>query len=546
MDVAPAILHGLRAHQRCSLESMQTFLLKALTPGLSERQLLSKLQVAMENAHEISVRADVATRLNALKHAIANGTESRMYQRYIKLVNDVLAQCRQIQLPDLGGRSDLDMICVCNDPEVIFGTDADQITYREPDLVYINWRGIRRNDKQAPSWEDARRWAEESFRDKISLQLDWSQVLMVNELKNIHLSKDEVHDLRKYTPDQGKPVPYADPKGLVAYEAHDVPQLATWTGTGAVMSVQDATVPTGSKRKSTWWNSVDSTGTKIAKAYDENRPLPIVQMGIYASKMLSVKGMNRAHALGMLTQNDWTWIWYFDSAGAIQTQGFNIFAHTADFVVILMLLQFFKLPQWGFPEGANSQAQLAVVRGLPSQRAETHAPQEPAAGTGLSTTFEVNGTGEGYVSKTMVVHPASIVHRTSSVLTGRRTTVYDAEDPAAPGVPYVAKWSYPEAIRENEANTVWIARDIARADERAFRVLPHVAAFKDFANLSTDIIRAHLHPFDDSAESLVDPANHANRILRCIFEEKLEPLSYLTGLWVVRGMNDCIYCRCLR
>ena len=263
--------------------------------------------------------------------------------------------------------------------------------------------------------------------------------------------------------------------------------------------------------------------------------------------------LTRIHA------DDWTWIWYFDSAGVIQTQGFNLFAHTADFVLVLMLLRYFKLPEWGFPEGTNSDAQLAVVQGLRLPTAEAPTLQGPTSGTRsrrqqadehlLSATFTVDGTGEDNACKRMLVDPTRIIYKRSPELRGRRTTVYDAEDPADGGVCYVAKWSYPQVTRENEARTVWVARDIVRQDKRALEALPDVVAFKDYADLSTDTVRMHLHPYEDPAESLVKTEPHAKkhgeRILRCIFERKLEPLTYLNDLWFVRGMNECIRCMCL-
>ncbi|KAH9934139.1 uncharacterized protein B0H18DRAFT_902748 [Fomitopsis serialis] len=271
----------------------------------------------------------------------------------------------------------------------------------------------------------------------------------------------------------------------------------------------------------------------------------MVQMAIYASEMLAVEGLIRNHALGMLTQDDWTWLWYFDSAGAVQAQGFNILAHTADFVLILMLLQRFKLPQWGFPEGTNSEARLDVIRCLSPPRAEIPGPaggtRDPARQP--VETFEVVGTGKDDLPKTMVVDPERILHKPSPILRGRRTMVLEAQDPGMPTMSYVAKWSYPETIRCNEAKAIWIAREIVEdMDKEALGSLTDVVAFKDFAHLSTDNIRRHLRLFSDPTQSLVDAEYHGERILRCIFEVKLKPLTYLTGFEFVRGIIDCINC----
>ncbi|KAH9934136.1 uncharacterized protein B0H18DRAFT_870057 [Fomitopsis serialis] len=272
----------------------------------------------------------------------------------------------------------------------------------------------------------------------------------------------------------------------------------------------------------------------------------MVQMAIYASEMLSVEGLIRDHGLGMLTQDGWTWLWYFDSAGAIQAQGFNILAHTADFVFILMLLQRFNLPQWGFPQGTNSEAKLDVVRGLPESRDETPGPAGhtrlmPAAPG--AKTFEVVGTDRKGVPKTMVVNPTRVLYKPSPVLKGRRTMVLEAQDPDMPTTSYVAKWSYPQTTRHNEAETIWIAREIVEeVDKSALGAMTDVIAFKDFSHLSTNTIRGHLRLVSDPTQSLIDAEHYGERILRCIFEVEFKPLTYLSDLEFVRGIINCIHC----
>ena len=66
MDVAPGILHDLECHQQCTLESMQTYLLKVLRPDMSEAQLGIKLREITQKAESISTHATVATRLDSL------------------------------------------------------------------------------------------------------------------------------------------------------------------------------------------------------------------------------------------------------------------------------------------------------------------------------------------------------------------------------------------------------------------------------------------------------------------------------------------------
>lgn len=161
-------------------------------------------------------------------------------------------------------------------------------------------------------------------------------------------------------------------------------------------------------------------------------------------------------------------------------------------------------------------------------------------------TFAVVGNGKNDTPKIMIVDPERVLHKPLPILKGRRTAVYEAKDPDMPTMPYVAKWSYPLTTYHHEAKTVWIAREIIEEiDEEALGALTDVVAFKDFAHVSTDVIRAHFRLFGDSAQSLIDAEHHGERILRCIFEEKLKSLTYLAGLEFVQGMINCIYCKCL-
>ncbi|KAI0734047.1 hypothetical protein C8Q72DRAFT_748873, partial [Fomitopsis betulina] len=270
-----------------------------------------------------------------------------------------------------------------------------------------------------------------------------------------------------------------------------------------------------------------------------------VQLAIYASEMLSVKWMNQAHTLGMLTQYDWTWLWYYDSAGAIQMQGFNILAHTADFVLILMLLRRFNLSQWGFPLEVNSKAKLtAVLDGMPQPKASTG----PGSATGMAsatatplTTFDVSAEDSDCKDKSMLVDPTSCVFDMLPVLVGRRTTVYDVHNPADHEAHYVAKWLYPQCERHNEAKVIWIAGKILANDPEVLSALTEVVAFKDFVEVSTDRVRADLHQLSNVKEMLINVHGHGERILRCIFEKKLEPLRYLPDVWFVHSMHNCFH-----
>ena len=147
------------------------------------------------------------------RNAVINGPERAMCKPYIKLANEILAQCRGAETSGLG-ESDLDMICICNDPTVVFGTDAEQIIYRRPDIAFINWHGVRaKGGKHATSWEEARSLVEHWLSERISLELDWNQVLLVDELKRDDVSKDDIEVINKYTGEMT--VPYAEPSAFV-------------------------------------------------------------------------------------------------------------------------------------------------------------------------------------------------------------------------------------------------------------------------------------------------------------------------------------------
>ncbi|KAI0728517.1 hypothetical protein C8Q72DRAFT_994638 [Fomitopsis betulina] len=209
------------------------------------------------------------------------------------------------------------------------------------------------------------------------------------------------------------------------------------------------------------------------------------------------------------------------------------------------------LPQWGFPQGINSEARLNVVRGLSLPRNETPGPAgstrfmpEPARTP--AKTFAVVGNGKNDTPKIMIVDPERVLHKPLPILKGRRTAVYEAKDPDMPTMPYAVKWSYPETTRHNEAKTVWRAHEIIEEmDKDVLGALTDVVAFKDFGHLSTDNIRGHLCLSSDSTQSLIDAKYHGEHILRCIFEEKLKPLTYLADLEFVLGMINCIRCHML-
>jgi hypothetical protein len=243
--------------------------------------------------------------------------------------------------------------------------------------------------------------------------------------------------------------------------------------------------------------------------------------------------------------DDWIWIWYYDSAGAIQTQGLNVFAHFEDYILILIIFQRFSLHHWGFLDGVNSPAWLRQVMNLepPSayetdaQRVRTGSTDEKAAPP--TSTIVIHGVDRDEKTKAMVVNFESQVYKPSTAnFSGRRTTIFEAgvleNDPSECRFDYCAKFSYPEVGRSNEAETVWIAHKIVENDAQARSTLPEITAYKDFEETSTDRIRHHLRSIG-SDKSLVDKS-YGECILRCIFEERSRPLEHVKGKQLVRAL----------
>lgn len=274
--------------------------------------------------------------------------------------------------------------------------------------------------------------------------------------------------------------------------------------------------------------------------------------------------------------DDWSWIWYYDSAGAVQTQGFNIFAHTPDYILLLMILQRFNLEDLGFPSCANSKAHLDdVLRGRPSaiKALEKSAPATasiaPPDGRPRTRSlarqaqeqrdiaqrqmqeqrdslFEVDGEARNKTTKRMMVDPTIHIHVRRPVLKGRRTSVFGAKDPENPQVAHVIKISWPQTTRVNEAVIVWKAYKILenKNHKEAQQTLPKVPAFKDFG-LSTNSIRRCLRPFNSALGHSLIHVSASERKLRGIFEEEVAPLTYVSEATLAKAMYQCVQCACL-
>ncbi|KZT73720.1 hypothetical protein DAEQUDRAFT_721170 [Daedalea quercina L-15889] len=137
--MALPILHDLQNYQQCTLKSIQTYLLRVVRPDLSkEEDLGSEFKALEKDAERVSKLDGVTQRLEALENAMWIGTESTMYGPYIKLANEVLVQCHTIEKRGTSRQLDLDMLCVCSDPEVIFGTcRSDNIPEAGPSVCSL-------------------------------------------------------------------------------------------------------------------------------------------------------------------------------------------------------------------------------------------------------------------------------------------------------------------------------------------------------------------------------------------------------------------------
>lgn len=241
--MANAIRNDLEKHQQCTLGSMQAFFLKELHPNLSESAINKRFKDAKNKAGRISKKLTsmlaslyVAVKLWVCqlsdvydsRTAVEKGPESALYLPYVKLANEILAECRKEdeasrKEDETGLRPDL--ICVCNDPSVISAKHATGRTYRKPDLVYIHWRGVSNEKGPAKDWEDARQMAEEALKHPAAkkhhkLGLDWSQVLMVDELKWAQPSSTD----RQWFEPQKKTTPqYVEPMKTLNQKRQKIP-----------------------------------------------------------------------------------------------------------------------------------------------------------------------------------------------------------------------------------------------------------------------------------------------------------------------------------
>lgn len=65
-DVAHGIRHDLQAHQQCTLNSMQTFLLHAGKSKLTDEQLVAELEADTKKAKVIAAKETVVELLGKL------------------------------------------------------------------------------------------------------------------------------------------------------------------------------------------------------------------------------------------------------------------------------------------------------------------------------------------------------------------------------------------------------------------------------------------------------------------------------------------------
>ncbi|EIN07691.1 hypothetical protein PUNSTDRAFT_53086 [Punctularia strigosozonata HHB-11173 SS5] len=280
----------------------------------------------------------------------------------------------------------------------------------------------------------------------------------------------------------------------------------------------------------------------------------MVQLAVYASEMLSVRGLIRTHAIGAVVQDHWVWLWYFDSSGAIQSQGFSIVAHTPIYILLLMMYQRFDLTHWGIPPEVNSRAQ----RDLAEHTVVPKSEMAPKVDHGRNTrsravqaldffTVTARKFGDEGDEKVMRVYPSRRVFASDrAVLKGRRTTVVEAEDPDAEGVAYVAKWSFPQTQRPSEVDVVRKAYEIGQDNPEVVKHLPTVVAYRDYHEFSTDRIRSRLRRCPQGGqegEALSDDSAHgAPRVLRVVFEKRLKPIQYLTGKQLLKALWQIMKC----
>ena len=213
------------------------------------------------------------------------------------------------------------------------------------------------------------------------------------------------------------------------------------------------------------------------------------------------------------------WVWWYDRQGCIQSEGVDFVRDFPAFFLLLFAFQRFTLDDWGFKSNVDKQLHLI------------HNPTNSTNGDLIESKAELDlEVG----SRTVKLKLDQILH-SGYTLFGRATKMFVASSDSDVGL--VAKISWPEISRENEAIVIEEAREKGKEKEHVREHLPTVICSADFEGTDTGCIRTALQ-LDVSGSS----SSSGRRILRIIVFQRLEGILSLKGQDFVRAWLDCVRC----
>ena len=213
------------------------------------------------------------------------------------------------------------------------------------------------------------------------------------------------------------------------------------------------------------------------------------------------------------------WVWWYDRQGCIQSEGIDFVRDLPTFFLLLFAFQRFTLDDWGFKSKVDKQ--LRVI----------HDPAKGTNGNLIEPEAEIDlKVG----SRTVKLRLDQILHSSYTIF-GRATKTFVASSDSDAGL--VAKISWPETSRENEAIVIGEARERGKEKEYVREHLPTVICWTDFEGTDTGCIRTALQ-LDVSGSG----SSSGRRVLRIIVFQRLEDILSLTRRDFVQAWLDCVRC----
>lgn len=219
------------------------------------------------------------------------------------------------------------------------------------------------------------------------------------------------------------------------------------------------------------------------------------------------------------------WLWWFNRGGAIHSHGLNFIGDFHVFVALLAILQRFGPENWGqdttFRLHENNTINISLL-GIPLNN----------DGTRPTINITVDDPSPRHLALNLFTHASCIVPVKCS-------TNFEDYFGTTVGKEYVAKISFPNEVRSNEAMLLTYAYQIAREnndDGAAIRGhIPTLLAERTWVDPSADLIESILKIERKGSKKLY-------RLLRVLLYPVLYPISRLSGLQYIQAFRDCFIC----